>query len=98
MMHKHLSLKEQFRAWLDTKSGPYKYEHCEECAMGQFLRDKYGPDVTIRVDRYWFRVNGSDHELDLSLANNLRMAKTFEDLRVLMDSDHTRHPMAAFGL
>ena len=96
-MHKHLSLKAQFRAWLDTKSGPYTYAHCEECALGQFLRDKYGPDVAIRVDQWWFRVNGVDEEIDHDLAHLLPCARTFEDLRTLIDA-HNRHPMAAFGL
>jgi hypothetical protein len=85
MMHKPLGLQDQLRAWLATKSGPYEYNHCRECALAQFLRDAHGADANIRVDTFYYTVNQRLHAIPEPLDVHLAQARTFEELRDLID-------------
>lgn len=81
----------RFRRWLDGKSGRYEYEHCRGCALAQFLRDEGLDTVLVASESYTFA--GHEYPIPKLLDEHLRTARTFEQLRALMD----RKPIATRG-
>lgn len=84
--------EDDFRRWLDTKSGPYDYKDLNGCALWQYLEHAYpGEKHTVGSETYSVRGLG-DVDIPSPLNRFLYDAKTFERLRAMLDNPEAYPP------